>query len=240
MIIIVRSILYNIFVVFWTLLVGGLFLPFLLFPKNNSFLNLAAKIWAKCLCKGLGYICNLKMEVRGVKNIPENSFIIASKHQSALEIIALVALIPSPKFILRRSLIFVPFIGIYALKMGMILIDRKGGAKTLRSMLAGTKESLDKGNNIIIFPEGTRTIPGSKPEYKPGISGIYQYCERNVLPVATNTGLFWKKNAFVKLPGTYVIEFLPIIKSGLDKNKFFKILVNDIENASNKLYHSHN
>ena len=72
-------------------------------------------------------------------------------------------------------------------------------------------------------------------KYNPGVAAIYTSCNVNVLPVAVNTGVFWKKNALIKLPGTFVIEFLPIIKPGLKKQEFLDRLQAEIETASNRL-----
>ena len=146
-----RSIFYNIFIVVWTIFVGTLFLPGLLFPKNNILLKYASKLWTGGLYLALKLICNLKAEIRGQENIPKAPFVVAAKHQSALEIIMLLCLLDSPKFILRSSLIYVPFMGLYCYKMGMIYIDRDGGAKTLKSMLKKTKIAIENNESIIIF-----------------------------------------------------------------------------------------
>ena len=55
------------------------------------------------------------------------------------------------------------------------------------------------------------------------------------VPVALNSGLFWPRRKFLRLPGTIVVEFLPPIPPGLDKDEFFQRLQNDIETATARL-----
>ena len=231
----IKSIIYYCIISLWTIFVGVVFLPSLILDRNNKIFKIISYIWSIGLYYALKIICNLKMEVRGKEYIPKKPFIIAAKHQSALDIIALILLLDSPIFIMRKSLIYVPIMGIYAYKMGMIFIDRKGATKTLRDMITKSKEVIDKADSLLIFPEGTRTKPGQKSKYNTGIAALYDNCNAEVLPVALNTGSFWKKSSITKLPGTFTIEFLPTIKPGLTKQEFMERLEKEIEKASIKL-----
>ena len=102
----------------------------------------------------------------------------------------------------------IPF-GQYLYKSNMVAINRDGGTKAMRKMLQEVETKLSTGSSIIIFPEGTRKIPGAKPDYKPGVAGIYKELDYDVLPVALNSGLYWPKNSFAIKPGEIIIEFLP-------------------------------
>ena len=55
------------------------------------------------------------------------------------------------------------------------------------------------------------------------------------VPVALNSGLFWPRRALLRLPGTIVVEFLPPIPPGLDKDAFLRRLQTDIETATARL-----
>ena len=55
------------------------------------------------------------------------------------------------------------------------------------------------------------------------------------VPVALNSGLFWPRRALLRLPGTIVVEFLPPIAPGLDKDAFMQRLQSDIETATARL-----
>ena len=117
----------------------------------------------------------------------------------------------------------------------MISIDRSGKFKTLKKMIDESKFKVSKGYTLIIFPEGTRKKPGSVPDYKSGVAGIYKELNSDVIPVALNSGLFWPKNSFVIKPGKIIIEFLPIIEKGLDKKIFIKKLEETIESKTKLL-----
>ena len=92
-----------------------------------------------------------------------------------------------------------------------------------------------RGRQLIIFPEGTRRAPGAEPRYKFGVAQLYAEVGVPCVPVALNSGLFWPRRAFLRLPGTIVVEFLPPIPPGLDKEVFLQRLQSDIETATARL-----
>jgi 1-acyl-sn-glycerol-3-phosphate acyltransferase len=97
--------------------------------------------------------------------------------------------------------------------MKSIAIDRSNGKKALRQIVeAGTKR-LDEGCWVVIFPEGTRKLPGEKPDYKIGGAMLASKSKYDVLPIAHNAGEFWPKGQYVKKPGTIKMVIGPVIKS---------------------------
>ena len=102
-------------------------------------------------------------------------------------------------------------------------------------MTARAKEEIRSGRQLIIFPEGTRRPPGAEPRYKFGVAHLYAEVGVPCVPVALNSGLFWPRRAFLRLPGTIVVEFLPPIPPGLDKERFLQRLQSDIETATARL-----
>ncbi len=232
MIPILRSALFNIVFALWTACIGIACL--LLLPlKNGAFL--AGKTWARGTLFFLKIICGITYEVRGLENIPLGPVIIASKHQSAWETIAFFIFFTRPVYILKRELYLVPVINFYIWAMGAVAINRKSGAKAMRKMLADSVTTLQKGNSIVIFPEGTRMVPGATPHYHSGIAGVYQRAGVSVIPVALNSGLCWPKNSFLKEPGEIIIEILPEIPPGLEQGEFMRVLEERIEGASRRL-----
>ena len=183
----------------------------------------------------LSKICGLSVKIEGLENLPKtDGDIVASKHQSALETTVFHRIVPNTFYVLKKELMWLPLAGIYFLKTGCIPIDRKGGAKTMRKMLSGVQKRLAEGMNLIIFPEGTRTVPGAKHPYSPGVAFLYDQCHVPVVPVALNTGCFWGKNQTVKKPGVAVIRFLKPIEAGLPKREFLDTLYQRIETEQDK------
>jgi 1-acyl-sn-glycerol-3-phosphate acyltransferase len=87
----------------------------------------------------------------------------------------------------------------------------------------------------VIFPEGTRVAPGAKQPYHPGVAALYRHLGCPVVPVALNSGVFWGRRSFVKRPGRIVVEFLPPIEPGLDRNAFMAELEGRLEAATERL-----
>ena len=117
----------------------------------------------------------------------------------------------------------------------MVAVNRSGQATAMRKMIADVKNKLKKGSSIIIFPEGTRKLPGEPPDYKTGFIGIYKATNRKLLPVALNSGICWTKYSWLIKNGHIVIKILPTIDANLGKNEVLQIVENTIEEATNKL-----
>ncbi|MBN9603893.1 MAG: 1-acyl-sn-glycerol-3-phosphate acyltransferase [Afipia felis] len=228
-----RSLIYNIVfylnTVFWCV-IG---LPTYAMPRWG--IIWIAKTWARTSAWLLTLICNVKVEYRGVENIPEGPLLVASKHQSAWETFALMPFFDQPLFILKRELTRIPFFGWYLVKAQMIGLDRKSGGRALLQMMKSARDQVRRGRQLIIFPEGTRRPVGAPPDYKVGVSQIYVSCGVTCLPVALNSGLFWPRRTFLRYPGTLVVEFLKPIPAGLSRDEFTAQISSVIEDASNRL-----
>ncbi len=230
---ILKSIIFYISLVIWTVLMGVFCLPFLFLPSN--WLKYPTKLWIKVIFIFLNLICNIGHKIEGSENIPNESVLIASKHQSAFETLALYYYLSDCFFVHKRELFLIPIFGQYLFKSNMVAINRDGGTKAMRNMLQKVQLKLRSGSSIIIFPEGTRKLPGSKPDYKTGFIGIYNHTKRKILPVALNSGLCWPKQSWVLKKGLITIKFLPTINEGLDKKVILEEVQDRIETASNLL-----
>ncbi|MDR2831705.1 MAG: 1-acyl-sn-glycerol-3-phosphate acyltransferase [Rickettsiales bacterium] len=185
----------------------------------------------------LRLLCGVEYEVRGMENIPKQPFVIASKHQSPFETFIFILLFRNVVFILKRELKWVPFIGLYLMALRMIFINRSDGISSIRHIIKSAKMRVKENRSIIIFPEGTRTAINQNIKYQPGIAALYSVLSVPVLPVALNTGLFWPKSilSLRKNPGKAIIEILPPISPGLNKDEFLQNLEKIIEEKSSKL-----
>jgi 1-acyl-sn-glycerol-3-phosphate acyltransferase len=230
----IRSLAFNVafYIVTAVMLIASL--PFF-FVLPQGFGMWVVRTWARASVWLHVRIAGVKVEVRGTENIPQTGAIVAAKHQSAFETFALIPLLKNPTIVMKRSIRLLPIFGQYTVRTGMIHVDREGKTSALRDLAARAKAELDKGREIIIFPEGTRRVPGAKPEYQPGIALLYRTLNVPVVPVALNSGLFWPRRQFVHLPGTIVVEFLPAIPPGLDSRAFLNRLQGAIETASDTL-----
>ncbi len=181
-------------------------------------------------------IVGTKIEVTGLENVPDSGCVIASKHQSVWEFYGLYALLRDPCYVLKAELMKIPFFGWYIAYVKQIPIKRGERGKALRSMLRDAKVAVDDDRQVLIFPEGTRKVPGSETDYRYGVTRMYLELNCPVVPVALTSGLFWPRRKFVRYPGTLRAQFLEPIMPGLTGPEFAAELERRIEEACDDLY----
>jgi 1-acyl-sn-glycerol-3-phosphate acyltransferase len=184
------------------------------------------------LIVGLGY------EVRGLEHLPDGACLIAAKHQSAFETLALQVILKDPAFVLKRELTWIPVAGWGMWRLGHIAINRAAGASALMDLIRQAKQRVAEGRQVVIFPEGTRSTPLSAPTYRPGVAALYRSLQVPCVPVALNSGVFWPRNSAWKFPGRITIEFLPTIPAGLSSGQFMEQLEQQVETRTDALVRS--
>ncbi|MES9828633.1 MAG: lysophospholipid acyltransferase family protein [Candidatus Thiodiazotropha sp.] len=208
-----KSILYFVLLLISTITIAtiGTLIGWAL-PKNG--IHWFDHAWSRINLWGLEHICGLNYRLQGEENIPEESCIIFAKHQSAWETIALISLIPGPKsWVLKRELLFVPFMGWVMYYFKPIAIDRKSGRKAVEQIIEQGTERLESGKNVFVFPEGTRVAPGTRKRYGIGGALLAENSAYPVLPVAHNAGVFWRRRDIRKYPGTIDVRIGPLIQT---------------------------
>jgi len=134
--------------------------------------------------------------------------------------------------VMKKELMWIPFLGWYSIKTQMLVIDREGGATTLKKMVREALLRFADNRQLVIFPEGTRGTPGVVGDYKPGVAALYRELNVPCVPVATNSGVHWPAHGFLRKPGTIVFEYLEPIPPGLKRAAFMDTLKTRIETAS--------
>jgi 1-acyl-sn-glycerol-3-phosphate acyltransferase len=224
--ILLRSLLFALWFAAVTIVMGTLALPLLLGPRRGA-LWLSSN-WAKATLWGLKLFAGIDCRVTGT--VPRQPVLVAAKHMSTWDTLAIHIVLGDPGIVLKRSLLLIPFFGWYVGKTAAIPIDRGGGASTLRAMARAARAVLAEGRPVVIFPEGTRKKPGAPPDYKPGVAGLYSQLGVPCVPVAHNSGRYWR--GFRKYPGTITLAFLEPIPPGLKRAEFMTILEERIEAAT--------
>ncbi len=190
------------------------------------------RLWAKFVLFGLRWIAGVTVEFRGLEHRPTGPALIAAKHQGMLDVVVPFVMLDDPCMVMKKELLPLPFFGWFAWKTRMIPVDRQAHAKALKDMVRNARARLVEGRQIVIFPEGTRGLPGAAPDYKPGVAAIYRDLDAPCWPVATNSGVHWPAHGFRRYPGVVVFEFLPPIPAGLKRAEFMKRLEDSVETAS--------
>jgi len=228
-----RAILFYLLFYLWTLVYGILVIPFLVAPRRLCVA--IARVWDRGAMALVRDVAGIGFEIRGGSNIPRHPAVIAVKHQSAFETLALPIILDCPALVVKRELFWIPIFGWYLARVGNIGIDRGAGPTALRAIVRRAREELAKGRHVVIFPEGTRVAPGARRDYGPGVAALYSMLDVAVVPVALNSGLFWGRRHLAKRPGTVTIEFLPAIPPGLPRQQFMAELRRAIDEGSDRL-----
>jgi len=229
----IRSLIFVALFYLWSAVMAFAMLPLLLVPRR--WMLGAWRFWALGVVALLRVICGIKLELRGRERIPAGRALIAAKHQCMFDVFAQFLWLNDCCIVMRKELMIIPFFGWYALKTGMIVIDREGGAKTLRGLVRDGKARLAEERQLLIFPEGHRGEPGHAGRYQPGVAALYRELGLPTHPVATNSGVHWPAHGFLRRPGTIVFEYLPPIAPGLERAALMAELQRRIETASNAL-----
>lgn len=162
----------------------------------------------------LKQLCHIDVKVDGLDNIPKDrNGIILCKHQSTWETFYIPPLFDIPVVIAKRELMWIPFFG-WALKAcDPIAINRSNKSSAMQQILEKGKKALDSGRWVMMFPEGTRTAPGTVGHYKLGGARLAASTGYPILPIAHNAGRFWPRRQFIKRPGTVHVVIGPLIES---------------------------
>lgn len=227
----VRSLIFVVQAYFMMLPFGLLFFPWALFSRKGALT--ACKTWCWWVRWTAAWMVGLRTEVRGTP--PTDEVMIAAKHQSFLDIILIFQSVPAGKFIMKRELLKAPILGQYALAIGCVPVDRGKRSQAIKKMVADVAKGKQQPGQLIIYPQGTRIPPGVEAPYKIGTGVLYEELGQDCVPVATNVGLFWPKRGIMRKPGLAVVEFLPRIEAGQQKDAFMAQLEAEVESASNRL-----
>ena len=178
-------------------------------------------------------LVGLRVEIRGP--VPQGAVLIAAKHQSFLDILVFGAILARPRYVMKRELVYTPFLGQFALRIGCVPVDRGKGGKAVARMKADVARRADFPGQLVIYPQGTRVAPGDKLPYKIGAGFLYTQLGQPCHLAATNVGCFWPKRGIYRKRGTAVVEFLPPLMPGLSVSEFMRTIEPRIEDASDRL-----
>ena len=199
-----------------SMLVFGLLVPPLIWPLSRPARYRVLTQWGRFNVWWLRVTCGIDYQVRGAEHIDSTRpHVVLSKHQSAWETVAFVAIFPMQTWVLKRELMRIPVFGWTLAMIDPVPIDRDAGRKALENLVAEGQQRLDEGRWVIVFPEGTRVAPGEHGRYRQGGAMLAARTGYPVLPVALNSGSFWPKKGIRRYPGTIeVVIGAPIETAG--------------------------
>ncbi len=228
-----RSGIFNFLVYALIPVIGILGLPFAIYSRKGAYEVM--RTYSRTILWLMKVICGTGYEIRGPR--PEHEIVLAAKHQSFIDMVIIILSVPSARYVFKRELLYAPFLGLYAKRIGCVPVRRGKKGAAVRSMVDGIllQQRLHGPGQTIIFPQGTRVAPAVRAPYKIGVWKIVDTIQVPCVPTATNAGLFWGRNTFLRYPGTMVMEFLEPIPAGLEADPFMELLEERIETASDAL-----
>lgn len=229
----IRSLAFVALFYMWSAGVAIAILPLLLAPRRC--MVTATRWWAVVVVALLRAICRVRVEVRGAEHLPRGAALIGAKHQCMFDTMAPLTVFSDAAYVMKKELLAIPIYGWYARKVGMLVVDREAHAKALRTLIAQARARIAEGRQVVIFPEGHRTAPGARGDYKPGVAALYRDLGLPCIPMATNSGVHWPAHGFLRRPGVIVYRFLEPIPAGLRRGEFMRLLEERLETASSLL-----
>ena len=220
----IRNTLFLFFFFTGIIVISILFLPSLVFPQKIVLFG--GKLFGYWSSFCLKFFLNTKIEIKGRENIISNTkFFIAASHQSMFETFFLQTIFNSPKFILKYELLKIPVFGWYLSKIGSISVDRNKISKSNLGLIDKIRDAVSSSNRpIIIFPQGTRILPGERVPFKKGVGRIYSELKIKCQPVAINSGTVWPKKGSLTRNKTITVSILKAVEPGLDSKEFTDLI----------------
>lgn len=217
-----RTIIFKVVLAIYFVLWAPLLLIGLVSKKLNTRFVLADAAGVLLLAR---LICGIKYKIfyppteeNGVPNAPNENIrldgkaIIAAKHMSMMEVAILANNVQNPFFIIKRELLWIPIYGWAFWRMGLQPVNRARGATNMNKLADAVAKKIMNGQTLIIFPEGTRTKPGHPIPLKRGLLFLAQKLKLPIIPVGTDTGVYWPKRGRMT-PGTAKVYFEPVLPS---------------------------
>jgi len=195
-----RSLLFTTYMMASACVFGGVMALGFWLPYAAQFA--IARCWARILLWMLERLCGLKFVVEGRERIPAGNHIVMSNHTSAWETVAQFVIFPPQVWVLKRELLWIPFIGWGLKLLRPIAINRGASHRAVHQVVEQGKARLRDGLWVIIFPEGTRVIAGQTRKF--GVSGslLSIASGKSLVPLSHDAGKFWPRRGIVKRPGT--------------------------------------
>ena len=170
-----------------------------------------AAVWARIIIELAKLCCGIKWEIRGWENVPKSPAILMAKHQSAWETLFMECTFPPQCWIIKKELLWLPFVGWGLLGIRSIAIDRSSGHSAVEQIVEQGRKRLGQGMWVSIFPEGTRIAVGKRGRYGLGGPILATRTGTQVVPIAHNAGEYWGRYAFRKHAGTITVVIGPPI-----------------------------
>ena len=178
----------------------------------------------------LKFLCRIDWKVEG-GILSKKPVIIASNHQGLWESFYLQTLANPLTTIIKKELIYIPFFGLALYLLSPIKINRSKKIQSAKRVMVSGSQKLRNGFSILLFPEGTRKIPGEKiGKFARSAADLAIKNNIDLIPIYHDSGLYWKNKKFIKIPGTVKV----IIGAPIEGKNSYEMTKNLVDWMSKK------
>jgi 1-acyl-sn-glycerol-3-phosphate acyltransferase len=209
-----RTILFRL--LFYGLTVPAVIVALPVAAAGPAAIRAYGKGWAGLHAFLARWVLGIRTRIEGAP--PRGAVLVAAKHEAHYEPLELIRILDMPAPVMKRQLGDIPLWGWIARRYGAIPIDRSGGAAALRAMMREAEHAKRDGRPILIFPEGTRVLPGEQPPLQSGFAALYRLLDLPVVPVALDSGRLWPKKG-ARRSGVVTMRFGDPIPPGLPRRE---------------------
>lgn len=187
-------------------------------------------LWNRFTMFWLRLCCGIRFQIIGQRRPEQYPCIVLAKHQSTWETMFLQYYFGPVSTILKKELLRIPFFGWGLATTRPIAIDRSNPVQALKDVKKKGLARLQQGNNLLIFPEGTRIPLGQVGNYARSGADIACTAGAPIVPVAHNAAECWPHKEFIKYPGTITVVIgEPIPTQGRDRKELTEAVKEWIE-----------
>lgn len=177
-------------------------------------------LWNRFTLSWLRWCCGVKLNIVGNLDKGVYPCVVMSNHQSTWETMFLQYYFGPVSTILKKELLRIPFFGWGLASLRPIAIDRSNPIQALKDVKTKGLLRLKQGNNLLVFPEGTRVPLGQQGNYARSGADIACSAGVPVIPIAHNGAECWPNKGLLKHPGTITVVIgAPINTEGRDRKE---------------------
>ena len=169
------------------------------FDRKGRVGHYCARLWGKT-----ALLANrVNVDIKGMEHLNgDGPYIFMSNHQSYYDVFALLGHLPYQfKWLVKKELFSIPYLGWTMAAVGYISVDRGGTRDTVEAMNEAARKIRD-GMSVAIFPEGSRSPDGSIQPFKKGGFTLAIKSKVPIVPIAiAGSGDIMPKNKFTVASG---------------------------------------
>ena len=195
----IRTIFVWFCIILGTVVFGSLSVMTYPFDRKGTFIHRYGRLWGRFSL----FANRVKVTVSVLEHLKrEGPYVFMANHQGSYDIFALLAHLPYQfKWLAKKELFSVPFLGWAMSAAGYVSIDREGTRETVKAMNEAAQKIHD-GMSVVIFPEGSRSPDGSIQPFKKGGFTLAVKSRVPIVPVAiTGSRGILAKGRMTVLPG---------------------------------------